>query len=177
MQVKPTNKGQSLNTLATFLEYPRSDYFESLELASTGLTELRYKQASKTLEEFKKNINEFCLDELEELYTRTFDVAPVCSPYISVHIYGDENFDRGNLMATLQTKFDERGFSRSDNELPDHLAVLLKFCHYLTQEELDELIEFCLKEPVERMAESLKGSKKPNPYYYPLKAVLEILKV
>lgn len=173
MKVKPAQKGEVLALVAPLLDYPCEDFFNSLDTVANSI-QRKCPDAYKNLIEFKKSLSDLNREELEELYTRTFDVAPVCSPYVSVHIYGDENFDRGNLMATLATKFEERGF-KNGTELPDHLAVLLKFAKYLTDEELSELIEFCLNEPVENMSNSLKGSKKSNPYYHLFLAVGDIL--
>lgn len=173
MPVKRLNKREMLAALAPLLEYPTEHYKEVLEDSCTALKE-RCPEACATLLKFKKEIDCLSKEELEEIYTRTFDVAPVSSPYISVHLYGDENFDRGNLMATLASKFEERGF-KNNTELPDHLAVLLRFSEYLTDEELDELVEHCLREPLENMLKALKGTKSPNLFYFPILSVRELI--
>lgn len=173
MQVKSTPKGRLLAKVAPLLEYPDKDYFNLVEELCAALKDYEPKILKRVLE-FKKAISGYTVSDLEELYTKTFDVAPVCSPYVSVHIYGDENFDRGNLMATLSSKFQERGFNAT-KELPDHLAVLLRFSSLLSEEEIGEMEEFCLREPVKHMSNSLKGTKVPNPFYYPVHSVLQIL--
>ena len=137
MNQKAPTKGKILAEIAPLLQYPGSDYKLKLENVIAVLA-ANCPAAVSPLEDFKKQIATLSTEDLEELYTRTFDVAPLASPYISVHIYGDENFDRGNLMATLATKFEEHGFEH-ENELPDHLALLLKFSGYLSEEELKEL--------------------------------------
>ncbi|MEZ4490118.1 MAG: molecular chaperone TorD family protein [Cyanobacteriota/Melainabacteria group bacterium] len=174
MNQKAPTKGKILAEIAPLLQYPGSDYKLKLENVIAVLA-ANCPAAVSPLEDFKKQIATLSIEDLEELYTRTFDVAPLASPYISVHIYGDENFDRGNLMATLATKFEEHGFEH-ENELPDHLALLLKFSGYLSEEELKELIEFCLGEPLEDISKTLKGSKSPNMFYYPVLAVQKVIK-
>ena len=61
--------------------------------------------------------------QLEELYTRTFDLNPVCTPEVGWHIYG-EQYRRGRFLVQARELLkivgvDERG------ELPDHLMSLL----------------------------------------------------
>src|SRR5262249_41715158 len=78
------------------------------------------------------------IEEAQEDYARTFYVTPSCEPYVSVHLFGSESFDRGALMACLRERFEGAGFSPG-TELPDHVAVLLRFAALLDPEEFDDL--------------------------------------
>lgn len=167
-----TKKGLALAQLGKMLVYPSGGYAQRMEKLSDSIISTHPKVA-KQLEQFKCACRQKSVSEFEELYTRTFDLAAICSPYVTGYIYGDENFDRGTLMATLGEKYIELGFD-SGGELPDHLAVLLQFCAWLDEEALDELISFCLLEPVGQMAEQLKDSD--NPYYFLLQTILLVLK-
>lgn len=69
------------------------------------------------------------LAQLEELYTATFDLQVVCYPYVGYQLYG-ESYKRGAFMVALKEHYRAAGFmpeTEFGNELPDHLAVVLRF--------------------------------------------------
>jgi len=111
-------------------------------------------------------------EEREELFTSVFDVSPACVPYVSVHLLGEENFKRGAFMAALHRRYQETGFS-TGGELPDHLAVLLRFAAETHEAERRELVQFCLLGPLDRMIEALAAE---NPYCGLLATVREVLR-
>ena len=57
--------------------------------------------ATTALARFAAGMSPLTTDEREELYTATFDVTPACVPYVSIHLFGEENFKRGEFMAAL----------------------------------------------------------------------------
>ncbi|MBX9688271.1 MAG: molecular chaperone TorD family protein [Candidatus Obscuribacterales bacterium] len=163
--------GETLAVLAKLLEYPGPEFNENLDQAIETL-KVSFKGASAKLLEFKKSIANSRLLELEELYTRTFDLAPLCIPYLSSHIYGDENFERGALMSNLSQRYQECNFE-TNGELPDHLALILRYTAYCQEEELSELIEYCLKKPLRSMSDTLKEAE--NPYYLLLQSAEAVI--
>ena len=132
--------GDTLTALAPLLEYPGPD-FEARSAAAPG----EGAAALRTLDP----------EGREELYTATFDVTPSCVPYVSIHLFGEENFKRGAFMAALHARYAETGFDPA-GELPDHLAVLLRFAAGAGETERRELLQFCLLSPLARMIESLR---------------------
>ena len=112
------------------------------------------------------------LGELESLYLRTFEIAAPCIPYISIHLFGEESFERGAFMAKLLDRYGQLEFVAGD-ELPDHLSVMLRFADRVEGEELYELLHYCLLRPVQIMMERLEAS---NPYVQVLGALLEVLR-
>lgn len=109
---------------------------------------------------------------VEEVYTRTFYISPVCVPYASVHIFGDESFQRGDLMAKLRDAYARMGFDAGP-ELPDHIGVLLEFAALLDDEEVDDLARYCLIDPVHKMAATL--GRTTNPYRHAIDALEGVL--
>ncbi|MBS1994165.1 MAG: molecular chaperone TorD family protein [Cyanobacteria bacterium SZAS LIN-3] len=168
-----TKKGIALAQLGLMLDYPVTGQAHRIHSLVQSVAS-SYPKAVKLLSEFDAAWEQKSLSEFEELYTRTFDLAAICSPYVSGYIFGDENFDRGTLMATLGDKYAELAFD-SCGELPDHLSVLLRFSSLLDQEALDELVEHCLLAPVTEMTDRLKDSD--NPYYFLVSAILTVLKI
>jgi nitrate reductase delta subunit len=63
--------------------------------------------------------------EMEELFTSTFDLRPSCAPYLGHQLCG-ETPQRGAFLARLADVYREEGF-RPEGELPDHLAVVLRY--------------------------------------------------
>jgi nitrate reductase delta subunit len=112
------------------------------------------------------------LETLRELHARTFDLMPVCAPYLSVHVFGEESFKRSRLMGGLADGYRAAGFD-TGGELPDHLALVLRFMPSMTTEEQDDLVQYVLTPAIDRMArEFARGA---NPYRYLIEAILATL--
>lgn len=161
----------ALHALSPLLEYPHDDCTDVIEgwIVRYGKDHLG---ACGHLKRFAQQVSGRSLSDMEETFTRTFDMAPVCSPYISGHIYGDENFERGTLLSALSERYAQSGFDLH-GELPDHIMLLLKFCPELDPEELSELTQYCLKKPLADMVDQLESCE--NLYMHVLKAALEIV--
>lgn len=171
MQITATERANALAELGTIFEYPTSAY-KAVVHKWIACHEQKFPTASEALKQFAQTIEHTQANALEEIYTRTFDMAPVCSPYISGHIYGSENFERGTLLTALNDRYQSVSFDRH-GELPDHLALILRFAPNMTEEELDELSEYCLSKPLDEMISALSG----NPYVHAVMAVKSLLYV
>jgi len=110
--------------------------------------------------------------EWEEEYTRAFDLSPIAIPFVSIHLYGEESYKRGRLMAWLNEQYAERGFD-AGAELPDHLQNVLRFVLTLEDDEAEELAEFCLRGPVAWMQEKLAHAE--SPYQHVLTAIQAVI--
>jgi len=151
---------KQLLPLARLLEYPGSD-FEAV-LATAMDAEEPFARIMRTLSQ----------ESREELFTATFDITPSCVPYAGIHLFGEENFKRGEFMAALSARYDEIGFSRNE-DLTDHVANLLRYAIACDEAERRELAEFCLLGPLETMRE---GIHEENPYRILLQTVISTLK-
>jgi len=139
----------SLRTLAGLLEYPAGQDYAPFSPALAALSQ----------------------DEREELYTATFDMRPACVPYVGIHLFGEENFKRGVFMAALNARYAAAGFD-ARGELPDHVAVLLRFIAETGEAERRELIQCCLLGPLDTMIAALAVE---NPYRGLLETVRDVL--
>ena len=97
---------------------------------------------------------------------------PVCAPYLSVHLFGEESFKRAGLMGGLAGAYRAVGFD-TGGELPDHLVLVLRFMPAMTAEEQDDLVQYVLKPGVDRMAGVF--SRSGNPYRYLIQSLLATL--
>lgn len=66
------------------------------------------------------------LTELAAQYVETFDLRRRCSLYLTYYAYGDTR-RRGVALVELKQAYRAAGLELADDELPDHLAVLLEF--------------------------------------------------
>ncbi len=127
------------------------------------------KKAEKLVGNFSKACEAASAGYLEELYTGTFDLQAICSPYIGHHLFGEDR-RRGMFMVRL------KDYYRSHNhplngELPDHISVMLKAAMWgEREEEAGDLKQFCLIPAVKKMTGLLEG--KSNPYHDVLAALL-----
>ena len=108
----------------------------------------------------------------QEYYVQTFDLTPHCPMYLSVHLFGEESFRRSELMVGLKNAYERHGVFEL-TELPDHLAVILKWNQLLNAEEWSELVSMGLLPMLPKMIAKLE--KWNNPYALVLKAVQALL--
>ncbi|GGZ88017.1 nitrate reductase molybdenum cofactor assembly chaperone [Streptomyces echinoruber] len=65
-------------------------------------------------------------DDLAAAYVATFDHRKRCCPYLTYYAHGDTR-KRGIALLRLKQTYAAAGWRLSDDELPDHLAVVLEF--------------------------------------------------
>lgn len=176
LTIKPSTKddvrvADALGELSYILSYPDGSTLQTVHNWRNRYSG-RFPKAGSYVADFEKFACGNTTQRLEEIYTRTFDMAPLCNPYISAHLYGDESFDRGTLMSKLDERYRQDNF-KTDGELPDHLRIMLRFAPKFSQEELSELNQYCLSGPVKAMCESIK--EQDNPYWFLLQATLLLL--
>ncbi len=157
------NSAGILERLADFLDYP------GLELALRVKEAIRFvpalhEEGSTLLKEFSTFVQSNPISRLEEIYTYTFDLQPVCCLYVGHHLFG-EGHRRGLFMAGLKEHYDSYGFS-SGHELPDHLGVVLRFISKREAEEW-EMVQECVIPALKKMIENFKEGF--NPYVSVLK--------
>jgi nitrate reductase delta subunit len=71
---------------------------------------------------------------MEEIYTATFDLQPLCYPYVGYQLFG-EGQQRTLFLIQLQAFYRRHGFTAGP-ELPDHLAEILRFLAGCRDDEL-----------------------------------------
>jgi nitrate reductase delta subunit len=146
--------------VAGLLEYPNEDWFDRLGVAIQAVNGEQPEEAEQ-FAEFARGVAPLTIAGLQELYTQTFDLNPVCTLDVGYHVFG-ENYKRGELLANLrQTEAPhELGQAR---QLPDYLPVLLRLVTKLDDPGLRQaLIAEILIPGLNKMREAL--AKTENPY-------------
>lgn len=112
-----------LRAFADLLDYPTSHIHQQVDACLSELQAI--PEAAPALETFRRGIEQLPLERLQELYTVTFDMQPLCYPYIGYHLFG-ESYKRGAFMAQLNETYHAHDFC-PQQELPDHLPVALRY--------------------------------------------------
>src|SRR6266508_3084650 len=154
-------------TFADLLEYPDDRWAARVESARA------ISGDCAALCDFIADVAPLPLSDLQELYTRTFDLNPVCALEIGYHLFG-ENYKRGEFLANLRET--EALFDLGqEHQLPDYLPVLLRLLTKLEDDELrGALIGECMIPALGKMMKALGQGE--NPYRYLIAAVSEVLK-
>jgi len=139
--------------LADILEYPGDEWGAQLELCRRRV-ERESPELARPFSDFYRGVEGLSVAEIEELYTRTFDLNPVCALEVGHHLFG-EDYKRGIFLANLRET--ESPYElRQSRQLPDFLPVLLRLVAKLEDTDLrSALISDCLLPALERMAEAL----------------------
>jgi nitrate reductase delta subunit len=151
--------------LAGLIEYPSPDLPDQVRECAAVLT-TQCSRAARPLAHFRDFVEQTGLCALEELYTATFDLTPVCYPYVGHQLFGD-TYKRGEFLALLNARYRDSGMV-VQSELPDHLGMVLR---YLARTPDAELSSEGVIPSLERMIEQLKD----NPYRELVQAILAVL--
>jgi nitrate reductase molybdenum cofactor assembly chaperone len=170
--IEKTRMKSIYERLADLLEYPGANWC-SLIVSCGEVAAEEIPESSDALSIFREAVTNLSLNELQEVYTRTFDLSPVCALDIGYHLFG-ENYKRGVFLANLRET--EAPFDLGqEHQLPDYLPVLLRLLTKLTDEELrSALIVDCMIPALEKMLKTL--SEGENPYRHLIAAVNTKLK-
>ena len=166
------SRAELYNLLGQLLSYPREEY-PGLVARCRELLRREIPEAAGPLDTFADRVNGMDLEELEELFTRTFDLNPVCCLEVGWHLYG-EDYNRGAFMVKMRQLLRSHGVKETI-ELPDHLSHLLPLFGRLDEQEAMRLSGSFVLPALKKMEEGLSG--KNNPYEEVLRVVLRLVEV
>lgn len=139
---------QVLELLADLLDYPCGDLAGravAAEQVALGVA----PAAVPYLRSFREFAERTPSERLEEIYSALFDLNPVFYPYVGYQLFG-ETYRRSLFLVALKERYRERGFELATSELPDRLAVLLRFAA-ANEDEADVLVTEALIPALRRM--------------------------
>jgi nitrate reductase delta subunit len=111
--------------------YPDSTYAERLYQCRRAM-ETHSPEAATCLLKVEESLVGRSRMDMEELYTRTFDLNPTCTLDIGWHLYG-EQYERGRFLVRCRDLLEELSIDEK-GELPDHLSSLLSALGRLPEE-------------------------------------------
>ena len=164
-------------------EYPTTNPFPQVEEMERILPSVA-PQVLPFLQHFKERIGTLNLTQIQEHYSDLIDMNPHFHPYVAAHLIG-ESYKRSIFLVKLRELFREQQHEPPSNELPDHLAVLLRFVSILKDHEiaksiLADLILPALHQIVKdenfSIENALMGTNpNQNPYVYLYMALKEFI--
>jgi nitrate reductase delta subunit len=107
------------------LAYPDQQFEQRLALAGRVVGALPDTVARPVLR-FTAHAGQTDLADLAAAYVATFDHRKRCCPYLTYYAHGDTR-KRGTALLRLKQTYAAAGWRLGDDELPDHLAVVLEF--------------------------------------------------
>jgi nitrate reductase delta subunit len=166
------SRAERYDLLAGLLDYPEErDYVERLDRCASALRK-GYADAAEELRPLRDLVAGMSPEEVQELYTRTFDINPVCTLEVGWHIYG-EDYARGALLVKMRQELRRHELPES-KELPDHLTHVLVLLGRLDGEEADELTSRYLLPGMEKMLSGMGESA--SPYRAVLETVSKVVR-
>ena len=168
---------------ADLLEYPRADVVETARQCQSLVAPVS-PEAGQRLAEFGAFAAPLPLGKLQEVFIGIFDLEAAWSPYVGYHILG-ESYKRSAFLVGLKERYAACGFTPARNELPDHLAVLLRFLSVCREEEVTKVIvEEALIPAIDRMtgkvaSEGYEEGSSPSrgQHDHPYRGVLEAVRL
>ena len=155
------------DAFAGLLTYPLVDYPQRIE---AGLR-LAPAECREGLGQFSKLVRDLATDQVQELFTRTFDLNPVCSLELGWHLFG-ENYERGLLLVRMREELRRYRLVES-SELPDHLTHVLLLVAQMEHERASDFVAACVLPALGKMLQAIRGSD--NPFEYVLVAARNLL--
>ena len=159
-----------LDRIGPLLTYPRGDYGDRLEFCRTVLP-LDDAEADSLLGGFVRQIQSLSLEEVQELYTHTFDLNPVCALEVGWQLHG-EDYSRGEFLVAMRKQLRLYRIPES-RELPDHLSCVLSLLDRLEPEEARNFKEDSLRPALNKMLAGFLDES--NPYRNLLLAIAKLL--
>lgn len=146
----------SLWCFADLLEYPRGSIAATAEECAALLAP-DLPEAAAFMREFHDMAIRLPSGLLEEIYTGTFDLDPVCYPYIGYHVFG-ETYKRSVFLLMLKERYRAVRLE-VEGELTDHIAVMLRYLAASEdQEDVDVILHEAMLPALQRMTGRAKSA-------------------
>lgn len=158
---------------SALLSYPTAEV-QSTAVACQRLLQTQQPGTAPQLQGFVDLLATTDQAKLEELFTATFDLQPVCHPYVGYQLCG-ESQKRGIFLMKMRQLYREYNFNPG-TELPDHLSEMLRFIGTTHDQSCrHELISDGLLPALEKIIAGLDNEE--HPYHGVLTALHSFLNV
>lgn len=141
-----------LDALARSLSYPDEHTVQAAELLYVML-QGELPEAASAASAFGVYLEPREQYELEEAYSRTFDINPACALEVGWHLFGEE-YARGLFLVRLRGEMRLRGLEESA-ELPDHITHVLAILAAMPADEAQRFVHACVRPALEKMLAKL----------------------
>ena len=133
----------------------------------------------ESVQTYWKLIHEYSMEEIEEMYVKTFDFEKDSTLYMTYFKFEDTK-ERGQMLAKLKVMYEMFGLNMPDEELSDFLPLMCEFLYaaeWRGDDRAQESFAMLFAVLEDGTYHLLKALEKQNsPYYYVIKALRETLK-
>lgn len=169
-----TRDPELLRRLADVLEYPGPGFLARVAACAEALAAEHHPAAAARLARFVTYALGSAATDLEEAYTRAFDLAPLASPYVGDQLFGPGR-ERAFLLSGLAELRRDAGLARGA-ELPDHVAEVLRLVAMPVPPDVaDDLVRDGLVPALRKILAALEGAR--HPWADAVAAALDVLAV
>lgn len=167
---------QAFGFFANQLTYPSKEtYHPSVLEESIDSSHPAYVDSKK----YWDLMHEFSFDDIQEMYTYTFDFQKETTLFMTFVKYEDAK-DRGQMLAKLKVLYEMFGLNMSDGELSDFLPLMCEFIYaaeWIDDKRAPQSFGMLLAVMEDGTYHLLKALEKHNsPYQYLIKALRETFK-
>lgn len=160
-----------LRSFGRLLDYPNDQTAESAELLYIILQD-ELPESARDVASFGAFLEQHELWEVEEAYTRVFDISPDCALEIGWHLFGEE-YARGMFLVRMREELRKYNLPET-TELPDHISHVLDVAAAMPDKESDQFVPACVQPAIEKMRQSLQEQE--TPYKHLLDCLAAVLK-
>ncbi|HEY6947051.1 MAG TPA: molecular chaperone TorD family protein [Candidatus Acidoferrum sp.] len=157
--------------LAMLFSYPANDYHRQADECLQAFRDAP-AEAYGEFQNFHAGIAGLSNEEVQELFTRTFDLNPLCTLEIGWQLYG-EDYQRGEFLVKMREHLREYGVAES-GELPDHLSHALALLPQLEAGEAEEFAGVYVLPALDKMRTAWKENR--NAFAALLESAFALLK-
>lgn len=125
MKIDPATRSAAWQAQSVLMNYPDDHFAEHLPTLRRVAAALP-RPLGAPLGLFLSHVDAVGREDLAADYVATFDHRKRFSPYLTYFAYGDTR-KRGVALLRFKQAYRAAGLDLSDDELPDHLAVVLEF--------------------------------------------------
>lgn len=144
---------------AILCRYPDAELSQQADACQVQLRKVR-PAAATALQPFVDYVAASPENQVEELYTGTFDLQASCHPYVGYLLCG-ESQQRTLFLMKLQEIYREQDY-RATNELPDHFSEVLRFLGISKDQHCRrELVEDGLLPALEKLIPAIENDDHP----------------
>lgn len=111
---------------ALLLAYPDAGFLAARDDLSVALSSLPDSLAADHLRAFWAQTGRWEAQQAQQHYVEVFDLRRATAPYLTYYLHGDTR-RRGAALLALKQAYRAHGFVPPEDELPDHLPVVLEF--------------------------------------------------
>jgi nitrate reductase molybdenum cofactor assembly chaperone len=159
-----------LGALSRLLSYPDEHTTQAVELLYVVL-QGELADAADRASQFGAFCEQSEQWEIEEAFTRVFDVNPTCALEVGWHLFGEE-YARGMFLVRMREEMRKYGLPESV-ELPDHLSHVLAVVAAMPDEEATRFVRACVQPAVEKMNQAL--ADKDTPYQHVVATLASVI--